>query len=295
MQGFKNSWYLGWHGSAMIRKSLFDAIGLYDEQPYGSDTFWLAKAGLYSLATRAVEFRNVPKFLTYKREHGQSQTGTISPADPRNRRHYLEKYYLSKLTEIAQNVAKNPNLDAAAALKACTCTEFIPVFGHMFEKWESEPVTEVMCRQMLERAAAQFAAELYVSCLITLDRLERMTGSQSAGWGNINMIAGLAAYASGDDHRAAAHLRKETSVSGLHAATALLKRIESGAVPNDAPQRRLEVKNLMAANQSVIRIEIPAGLSEPAGKVPIRQIAEPSRVRHNVTTGRQDVCGFGVR
>lgn len=292
MQGFKKSWQLCWHGSAIIRKSLFDTIGLYDEQPYGSDTFWLAKAGLYSLLTRSIEFRNVPKFLTYKREHGQSQTGTISPADPRNRRHYLEKYYINKLTEIAQNAVNNPNLDAAATLKACTCTEFIPVFGHMFEKWESEPVTEEMCRKMLERAAAQFAAEFYVSCLITLDRLEQMTGSQSGTWRNMNIITGLAAYASGDDELAAACLRKESRMNV--SAADLLRRIESGAIPRQARQRRQDVKAVIASSQGMISIEVPSGLSELTAVRSARPILAGLPAGAERQDRQREACGYKV-
>lgn len=292
MQGFKKSWQLCWHGSAIIRKSLFDTIGLYDEQPYGSDTFWLAKAGLYSLLTRAIEFRNVPKFLTYKREHRQSQTGTISPADPRNRRHYLEKYYINKLTEIAQNAVNNPNLDAAATLKACTCTDFIPVFGHMFEKWESEPVTGEMCRKMLERAAAQFAAEFYVSCLITLDRLEQMTGSQSRTWRNMNIITGLAAYASGDDELAAACLRKASRMNV--SAADLLRRIESGAIPREARQRRQDVKAVIASSQGMISIEVPSGLSELTTVRSVRPISAGLPAGAERQDRQREACGYKV-
>jgi glycosyltransferase involved in cell wall biosynthesis len=292
MQGFKQSWYLGWHGSAIIRKNLFGTIGLYDEQPYGSDTFWLAKAGLYSLLTRKIEFRNVPKFLTYKREHRQSQTGTISPADPRNRRHYLEKYYISKLTEIAQNAVNNPNMDAAAALKACTCTEFIPVFGHLFEKWESEPVTEEMCRKMLERAAAQFSAELYVSCLITLDRLEQMTEHQSGTWRNMSVITGLAAYASGEDEFAVACLRNESQKNQL--AAELLRRIENGTLPSEAGHRRREVKEFMASNRGAISVEVPSELSELTGGRSIRSIAAGSTAGNGVRDRQSGICGARV-
>jgi glycosyltransferase involved in cell wall biosynthesis len=44
LENYNSQVYVCWHGSAIIRKSLFETVGLYDEHPYGSDKFWLAKA-----------------------------------------------------------------------------------------------------------------------------------------------------------------------------------------------------------------------------------------------------------
>jgi FkbM family methyltransferase len=295
MAAFPRTWHVGWHGSAIIRKSLFETIGFYDEQPYGSDTFWLSKAGLYGYLTGRVQFINLPRYLTYKREHAQSQTGAISPIDPRSRRHKLETYYLHKLAKIMEKAKDNPSLNVAAELKACTCTDFIPRFGSLFEQWESEPLDDAMCRQVIERAMSQFAAEQYVSCLMTLNGLEHMTGGKSQRWPNVNLTRGLAAYASGDDASAVEFLKQEIQLSGHRGASVLLRHLESAAVPKEAWLRRKEIRDYIAA-ESRKRHEaaVQAGLSDLAADRPqppqglAQQFLEPSRPAGAAMTLRAD-------
>lgn len=246
MQLFPRTWHICWHGSAIIRKSLFEKIGLYDEQPYGSDTFWLSKAGLYGYLTGKVQFMNLPLYLTYKREHGRSQTGTINPVDPRSRRHKLETYYLHKLAKIMENARANPSLDVETELKACTCTDFIPRFGWQFEQWESQPLDEVMCRGITDKAMGQFAAEQYICCLITLNGLDVMTAGKSRTWRNLNLTRGLAAYAGGDDMMASVFLNEEIRLFGHAAAGALVRRIETASIPKEAWLRRKEIRDYIA-------------------------------------------------
>ena len=79
------SWRHGMsHGSAMIRKSLFDEIGPYDENPFASDSFWSAKLGEYIRRTARWKVKNVPEYLTFIRVHAMSQTHQVSTFDPRN-------------------------------------------------------------------------------------------------------------------------------------------------------------------------------------------------------------------
>jgi glycosyltransferase involved in cell wall biosynthesis len=71
-------WQAGiWHGSAIIRKELFQSIGLYDENPFGADSFWLAKVAEYARCTADVKLKNAPEFLTLRRMHSGSQTQII--------------------------------------------------------------------------------------------------------------------------------------------------------------------------------------------------------------------------
>jgi FkbM family methyltransferase len=284
MTAFPRTWHVCWHGSAVIRKSLFETIGFYDEQPYGSDTFWLSKAGLYGFLTGRAQFMNLPRYLTYKREHAQSQTGAISPIDPRSRRHKLETYYLHKLAKIMEKAKQNPSLDVAAELRACTCTDFIPRFGPLFEQWESEPLDDAMCRQVIDRAMAQFAAEQYVSCLMTLNGLDNMTGGKCSRWPNVNLTRGLAAYATGDDASAAAFLKQEIRLTGHRGAAVLLRHLEAVAVPKEAWLRRKQVRDyIAAASRKHHEAAVQAGLSDLAADSPqppqglARQFAEQSR------------------
>jgi hypothetical protein len=292
MQSFPKTWHLCWHGSAIIRKSLFDTIGLYDEQPYGSDTFWLSKAGLYGYLTGRVLFKNVPLYLTYKREHPESQTGSISPVDPRSRRHKLEAYYLAKLGRIMEK-GLSDGTQVAAELGACTCTDFIPLFGDRFEQWESQPVDDVMCRQLLDKAMAQFAGEQYVSCLITLSGLDRMTGGRCRTWANLNFTCGLAAYAAGEDAMASAFLSEEARLSGHAAALALVKRIQAGSVSNEAWLRRKEVRDFITLSAQKRQTSQPqSALSDiEANDCRLSTLArEFSGSEQGAALGRSPVC-----
>jgi hypothetical protein len=243
MEAFPGTWHLCWHGSAIIRKSLFDAIGFYDDQPYGSDTFWLAKAGLYGLLTDRVRFKNLPEFLTYKREHPQSQTGKISPVDPRSRRHRLERYYLQKLQQIKTQARSNSSMDVARSLKECTCTDFIPQFGHLFEQWESLPVDRTMIQGMINRGLAEFYSEHYVSALLTFNCLDRMVPNVPASISNFNLVRGLALYAAGNDQQACETIQKEIELSGNQNAQGFLNTyLKETNVSVSAAQRRESVR-----------------------------------------------------
>jgi len=246
MTAFGNCWHLCWHGSAIIRKSLFETIGLYDEQPYGSDTFWLSKAGLYGLLTGQVRFKNLPEFLTYKREHAQSQTGSISHADPRNRRHQLERYYLHKLQQILEEARANPSMDVAQKIRECTCTDFIPRFGHLFKQWESAPVNDTMIQGLINRGLSQFSSEQFVSALITLNCLDRMIASGRQSYRNLNFTRGLAYYAGGDDEKAIANIQKEIQLfQNQNAQTFLAHYLTAGGTAVTAADRRANIRRFI--------------------------------------------------
>ncbi len=203
MEVFPQCWHLCWHGSAIIRKSLFDQIGMYDEQPWGSDTFWLSKAGLYGYLTGKVRFMNVSECLTLKREHAGSQTGRINPADPRNRRHHLEQLYLSKLQAISNAARKTPAMDIARSIQDCTVRDFIATYGAQFEHWESAPVTNTMLQSLINRVRNQIEAGLFVSAVISLNVIEGMDASISQKCPDFNLVRALALYAAGHDGQAA--------------------------------------------------------------------------------------------
>ena len=202
MEVFPQCWHLCWHGSAIIRKSLFDQIGLYDEQPWGSDTFWLSKAGLYGYLTGRVRFMNVPDCLTLKREHAASQTGRINPADPRNRRHRLEHLYLGKLQTILQACRQTPGMDVARSIRDCTVRDFIATYSAQFERWESEPITEAMLQALLGRVQGQIEAGQFVSAIISLNVIEGMDAAIGRKCLDFHVIRALSLYTAGHDGQA---------------------------------------------------------------------------------------------
>ncbi len=125
MENYRSNAYVCWHGSAIIRKNLFETVGLYDEHPYGSDKFWLAKAAEYSLLTNRIEFKNLPEYLTYKIEHSSSQQGQLPNLDPRSRRAKFQTYWNYKLMKIREKVLTNPQTDICAELRNCKCNDYI--------------------------------------------------------------------------------------------------------------------------------------------------------------------------
>jgi glycosyltransferase involved in cell wall biosynthesis len=140
LKRFVSSRYITWHGSAIIRKSLFETLGLFDRHPYGSDGLWLAKAGEYALHTGRIRIKNIPEYLTFKREHPLSQQGLLPPLDPRGRRAGFKMYWDSKLLEIRSKAQADPCVDIAAELKAVDCSDYIEKFGNLFEQCERQPL-----------------------------------------------------------------------------------------------------------------------------------------------------------
>ncbi len=223
MANFPHTWHIGWHASAIIRKNMFDAIGPYDAQPYGSDTFWMAKAGLYALETNEIRVKNIPEYLTYKREHLSSQTGTIPPQDPRGRRVKLEQYIINMLSKIQQDVRVNPTIDLKTELRNCKCTDFRTRYGHLFSQWETQPLTEQMLKQMVDKAFAHFTVQQFASCAILLHTLERIAPGTENNFTNIDLIRGLAYFAMDDEHKSRKYAsreyrnhRNETALEFIH-------------------------------------------------------------------------------
>ena len=282
MAAFPNCWHLCWHGSAIIRKSLFKIIGPYDEQPYGSDTFWLSKAGLYGLLTGQVRFKNLPDFLTYKREHAQSQTGKISPADPRSRRHRLERYYLQKLQQIVGQAKANPSMDVAREIRECTCADFIPQFGHLFGEWESAPVNDTMIQGLINRGLSQFSSEQYTSALITLNCLDQMVSGGCQSYRNLNFTRGLAYYAGGDDEQASANIQKEIQLFRNENARVFLSRyLETDSRAVSSADRRANIRRFIAEASPSTTSPVP----------PQEQLTPPpSDLQERLALAKQYLC-----
>lgn len=209
METFNQTWHLCWHGSAIIRKSLFDRVGLYDSQPWGSDSFWLAKAGLYGQLSGTVFFKNVPEILTYKREHPRSQTGLISPLDPRSRRAALYNYGTQKLDQIRRQAQANRAFDYARAISDCNCNDFIPKFGHLFTQWESAPLDAKTIGDLMDCAVSECAENAYVGAAMTLAALCAIAPGIDKRQGGVNLLRGVCCYAYGNDKQAAQYLQQE--------------------------------------------------------------------------------------
>ncbi|GAG16296.1 unnamed protein product, partial [marine sediment metagenome] len=97
------------HGSAIIRKELFEAIGLYDENPFSSDAFWFAKLAEYTKHCTDVKLKNIPDYLTLLRIHANSQTQLLPAFDPRSRRMRYHQYCEDKLRKMRQKLNNLPH------------------------------------------------------------------------------------------------------------------------------------------------------------------------------------------
>ncbi len=194
MEKYKTHLYICWHASAIIRKSMFDTIGLYDENPYGSDKLWLAKAAEYVQYTSEITFANIPEYLTLKREHASSQQGVLPPIDPRSRRAMFQAYWVDKLAKIREKFQKTPGLDIKAELKNCKCNDYIQRFSCLFEKWESQPLDENMLYKFVSKGIIEFKEARHVTCLITLDGVEKILSTVSERFKNYDLLRGMASF-----------------------------------------------------------------------------------------------------
>jgi len=239
VKGYHRSFYVCWHASAIIRKTLFEQVGLYDCQPWGSDTFWLAKAALYGILTGTVRFKNLPEILTYKREHKKSQTGTILLNHPNGRRKVLSRYGQQKLMEIAQKARENPGFDVGQAIRNCNCDDFIPRFGHLFEQWESGAVSRQLIADLLSKAIHEFVSGYCSDCLISLNSLCDVCNGVEKEIQGLNLLRGLCQYIAAEEQSARWSLEQEYADHGTVQAREFINRFLTQA--NDGPggpQRR---------------------------------------------------------
>ncbi len=197
------------HGTAIIRKALFDTIGLYDENPFAADAFWSAKLALYAQAGAGVKMTNVPDPLTFIRIHPGSQTQTLPVFDPRSRRVRYRHYCECKLRRIREQWRRQPQLDMAAALRNCNCSDFLLRFKAKILQLESESLSVHFLNDLLAGALASFRSEAYVNCVVILDGLEVMQRDIARRVPGFDLLKAMALCGSGLQDRARTHGERE--------------------------------------------------------------------------------------
>jgi GT2 family glycosyltransferase len=203
------AWDFTWHGSAIIRKGLFEEIGGYDENPFGADSFWLAKAAEYARHTDRIRLSNIPEFLTLRRMHDNSQTGTLPAADPRGRRVRYWQYCLGKLQQVSKQAQENPQMDIARALRECTCGDFLTRFRARIPVWEAQPLDGRVVPHFLRSAVTRFNDKQYVSCVRTLRDVETMNPTVSQRVVHFNLLRAMALMGLGLKAESLAHMERE--------------------------------------------------------------------------------------
>ena len=209
MQQYSLERYVCWHGSAIIRKSMFEQIGLYDEHPYGSDKFWLAKAAEYARCSNEVRFKNVPEYLTLKREHLSSQQGLLPTLDPRSRRARFQTYWEYKLLKIREKLNNNPDVDIKAELRKCRCDDYIKRYGYLFEQWESQQLDDNILWWFISRGVGNFNESKYVQCVIILDSVEKILNNVTKRFKNYDLLRAMAYFAINMKQQCLRYLNRE--------------------------------------------------------------------------------------
>ncbi|MEE8149752.1 MAG: glycosyltransferase, partial [candidate division Zixibacteria bacterium] len=197
------------HGSAIIRRSLFDEIGLYDENPYGSDSFWLAKAAEYAYRSGGTKLKNIPEFLMLRRMHSASQTGLLPTFDPRSRRAKFAAYCKDKFLKVREKLRNNPAADIAAELRNCKCSDFIEKHGHLFAQWESEPLNDETIKQLIAIVVGLFNRHCCVSCIVRLEGMETMICDIAKRFKNYDLLRAMAYFSLDRKQESLKYLNRE--------------------------------------------------------------------------------------
>jgi len=162
------------HVAVIIRKELFDAVGLYDENLWGADAFWLAKVAEYVRLTGQFQLKNIPEFLMLKRIRLDSQSHKIGLADPRSERKLYKRYYRQKLKDAVRNLESASPADVSIALKNCVCSDFLRRFRGDIEKSKAQPADFRVVVNLLTAAVRMFLNRRYVSCVGAINNAETM-------------------------------------------------------------------------------------------------------------------------
>jgi len=183
------------HGSAIIRKTLFDVIGPYDENPFASDSFWLVKAAEYAKYCTDVKFKNVPEYLTFVRVHRNSQTELLPFWDQRSRKFRYRCYCECKLRKIRPTLAGLSHTGLKNELRNCVCSDFLERFKHDIIRWESKPLDNNVILQWLSHSIWLFNKSFYVSCISMLSRIEEMEPNIETRFRNYDLLRAMAFFA----------------------------------------------------------------------------------------------------
>ncbi|MBN1359584.1 MAG: glycosyltransferase [Sedimentisphaerales bacterium] len=213
-----------WHGSAIIRKRLFEDIGPYDENPFSSDSFWLAKVAEYASRSDELRLKNIPEFLTLRRMRADSQTGSLPSFDPRGRRARFREYRRSRLSEVIQKLDADPTVDVKAELRKSVCGDFIQRHEHLFKDWESQPLTARIVGQFMARIYSQFGTGQLVRCINTCGIVERLASGIAQTVRAYDLVRGLAYFALGLPDKSRLYLEREAQTHGTEVARAFCVR-----------------------------------------------------------------------
>ncbi len=276
-----------WHGSAIIHKELFEAIGLYDENPFSSDSFWLAKAAVYAAHSSNIKLKNIPEFLTLKRAHPISQTGVLPTFDQRSKRAKFHIYWRYKLSKVIEKLHNNPNVDIKAELGNCKCNDYIERYGHLFEQWESEPLNNEMLNMLISIVVGLFNNCRYVSCIVRLEGMETMARNIAKRFKNYDLLRAITYFAIDMKQQSLECLNREIQNHNNQAAIKFISDYFENPSETDVYSWCLE--NGRFYNLQIIDLEDESGIEQRSCAVSDRHI--PARQGKQVNADRNLPCG----
>ena len=203
------SWRAISHGMSIIRKALFDTIGPYDENPFAADAFWSAKLALYAEAGGAVKMANIPEHLTLVRVHSGSEAQLLPVFDPRGRRVRYRLYCECKLRRVREKWRQQPQLDLAAELRSCNCSDFLTRFKAQIIQWENETLAADFISDLLRGASSCFRQGAHASCVSILNGVEAMQRDIARRVRGFDLLRGLGYWASGLSEQGVSFVQRE--------------------------------------------------------------------------------------
>lgn len=197
------------HGVAIIRRKLFEELGPYDENPFGSDSLWLAKVAEYASRTNEIRLKNIPRFLTLRRMHSHSQRGRLPCFDPRSRRTRYRQYCECKLRKITEKLRAFPDTDLKTELRNCVCSDFLERFRDHIIRWENEPLDKNVIPELLKNSVWLFNKKFYVNCVSMLNGIEVMAPDIANRFKNYDLLRAMALFALDMKERSRMFLNRE--------------------------------------------------------------------------------------
>jgi len=183
------------HGSAIIRKTLFQEIGRYDENPFAADSFWSAKLATYIEAGQPFRTKNLADCLTLVRMHATNHARTLSTLDPRNRRARYRQYCECRLRRLRDRLQAVPGLGIGRELRECRCGDFLTRFKAQIIAWEGAPLEGCVIPEYLQRALSLFNDGYYISCVNVLNGVESFEPAVTRRVVGYDLIRAMALYA----------------------------------------------------------------------------------------------------
>ena len=219
------------HGTAIIRKKIFELIGLYDGNPFSADAFLFAKIAVYLKYIPNSKIVNIPQSLSFIRKHTSSQTHQVCIFDPSGKRLLYQQYCMQKLAQAEKNIANGA--DVCEQLQQCDCSDFLMRFDSQISQTQMVRVPRDMLVGRLGWAMNLFGEKMYVNLISTLDGIEAAVLDIGKRFLNFSLLKGYAYYALQFSDKAREQMELEIQYHDNPAAKAFLTDIIDAGVQID--------------------------------------------------------------